>query len=49
MFDSRVPPPPSSKVSGPMLVGGLFHRGLYHQPPSSVLGDITPYPVWIAT
>lgn len=36
-------PPLSSKVSGPMLVGGLFHRGLYHQPPSSVLGDITPY------
>nr|QHR90160.1 hypothetical protein Q903MT_gene4183 [Picea sitchensis] len=26
-----------------VLVGGLFHRGLYHQPPSSVLGDITPY------
>ena len=27
-----------------MLVGVLFHRGLYHhQPPSSVLGDITPY------
>lgn len=37
-------PPLSSKISGPMLVGGLFHRGLYHQPPSSVLGDITPYP-----
>lgn len=36
-------PPLSSKISGPMLVGGLFHRGLYHQPPSSVLGDITPY------
>lgn len=36
-------PPLSRKVSGPMLVGGPFHRGLYHQPPSSVLGDITPY------
>lgn len=36
-------PPLSSKVSGPMLVGGLFHRGLDHQPPPSVLGDITPY------
>lgn len=36
--------PLSSKISGPMLVGVLFHRGLYHhQPPSSVLGDITPY------